>query len=171
MARKGTQEVKVTSKGGQSQAIVPARVFRPFEEFDRLFDRFFGREPMPLFTWRRPPWDEFAEAPEGRLPGVDVIDRGEKIVVRAEVPGVDKETLDVSVSDNVLTIKGSVSRDEKEETADYYRREIARGAFSRRVTLPASVDASKADAALKDGVLEVTLPKAEGSTRHSIKVQ
>jgi HSP20 family protein len=71
----------------------------------------------------------------------------------------------------MLTIKGTVSRDEKEEDGDYYRREIMHGSYSRQVSLPASVDGSKIDAKLRDGVLEVTIPKKQGSVRRTIEVQ
>lgn len=170
MTHKGKQEVTVATKARRSLPAVPAKVSHPLEEFDRLFERIMGRDWMRPFSWGRFPWDEFMGPLDVRVPGVDVIDRDDHISVRAEVPGVDKKDLEVSIADNMLTIKGSVGREEKEETGDYYRREISRGAFSRRIALPANVDASKINAKLQDGILEITLPKAEGATRRSIKV-
>ena len=68
------------------------------------------------------------------------------------------------------SIKGETKHEEKEEKGDYYRSETSRGAFSRMVSLPADVDESKAKASLKDGVLELTLPKVEKAKRRTIKV-
>ena len=105
-----------------------------------------------------------------RMPNVDVIDRDTEIVVRAEVPGIDKKDLDISLSDNLLTIKGQIRTEKKEEKGDYHRHEISSSSFARSVTLPAAVDTSKANAALKDGVLEINLPKLESSKRRNISI-
>jgi HSP20 family protein len=77
----------------------------------------------------------------------------------------------VSINDNTLTIKGDTRREEKEEKDDYFRHEISRTSFSRSVTLPVAVDASKVSAALTDGVLEVTVAKAETAKRRTVKVE
>ena len=92
-------------------------------------------------------------------PRVDVIDREDELVVRAETPGIDKDDLEVSVSEGSVTIKGATRREEKEEKGEYHRCEIMRGTFSRSVALPAEVDADAAQATFKDGVLELTPPK------------
>jgi HSP20 family protein len=86
------------------------------------------------------------------------------------VPGVEKKDLDISVGEDSVTIKGSTSKEEKEEKGDYYRREISRGSFIRTVALPATVDGTKAKASFKDGMLELTLPKTEKAKRHSVKL-
>lgn len=91
--------------------------------------------------------------------------------MRAEVPGVKKEDLDVSTTDNTVTIKGSTRHEEKEEKGDYYRSEITRGSFSRTVALPSEVDSAKAKARYKDGILELTLPKVNKSKRRTVKVE
>ena len=75
------------------------------------------------------------------------------------------------MSDNTVTIKGSVKHEEKEEKGDYYRREISEGSYARTVMLPAEVDGSKAKAKFNDGLLELTLPKLEKSKRRSIAVE
>jgi HSP20 family protein len=105
-----------------------------------------------------------------RVPSLDVVDRDNEVLVRAEIPGIEKKDIDVSLNDNVLTIKGQSSKEEKEEKGDYYRREISSSSFARSVTVPANLDISKTVANLKDGVLEVRLPKVEASKRHSISV-
>ncbi|MGA7801885.1 MAG: Hsp20/alpha crystallin family protein [Gammaproteobacteria bacterium] len=108
---------------------------------------------------------------QNRLPRVDVIDRDAEIVVRAEIPGVRKEELEVSMNHGTVTIKGSTKHESKKEEGDYYRCEISRGSFARTVTLPAEVDGDRAKASFKDGVLELVIPKQERSKRHSIKVE
>jgi HSP20 family protein len=156
---------EVTVKKGEFQK-APSRVLSPFEGFDRMFDEFLGRGWMRPF---RRDWLAFPEI-EMTVPKVDVIDRDEEVVVRAEVPSVKKEDIEVSISGNMVTIKGETKTEEKEEKGDYYRAEISRGSFSRMVSLPADVDESKAKASLKDGVLELTLPKLEKAKRRTIKV-
>jgi len=164
MAESRKQQV-VTAKEGEVQRM-PARGLSPFDEMDRMFDDFFGRGWLRPFRWERPSlFGEMALAPK-----VDVIDRDEDVVVRAELPGVKKEDVEVSISGNMLTIKGETKREEKEEKGDYYRAEMSRGAFSRTFSLPAEVDQAKAAAAMKDGVLELTLPKIEKSKRRTIKI-
>ena len=147
----------------------PARALSPFEEMEQMFDQYLRG------GWLRPwrvDWPTFREPalPEIRFPKIDVVDREDEVVVKAEVPGVEKKDLDISVSDDSVTIKGTTSHEEKEESGDYYRSEISRGSFSRTVALQASVDGSKARADFKDGMLELTLPKIAKSKRHSIKV-
>jgi HSP20 family protein len=103
------------------------------------------------------------------MPKVDVIERNGVIVVKAEVPGVDKDALEVQVSDTSVTISGSNDEARTEKHGDYYRSEISHGSFSRTFGLPREVDSAKARAAFKDGVLELTLP--ERPRGHSVKVQ
>ena len=145
---------------------MPARAVSPFEQMDRMFDEFFGRGWLRPFRFERPVLSEF----DWNLPKVDVMDRKDDVVVRAEVPGVNKEDIEVSISGNTLTIKGESKHEEKEEKGDYWRCEISRGAFSRMILLPAEVDDAKAKASMKDGVLELTLPKLEKSRRHAIAI-
>jgi HSP20 family protein len=103
-------------------------------------------------------------------PSVDVIDRDDEVVVRAEVPGFRKDDIEVSVSGNMLTIRGETRREVTTEKGDFYRSEISRGAFVRSVSLPAEVDESKAQATMKDGLLELVLPKLEKSKRRTITI-
>ena len=127
--------------------------------------------------WLRPfhtQWPSFsrqAQPFEGKSPSVDVIDRDDVIIVKAELPGVDKKDINVSVTSNTVTIKGSTRHEEKEEKGDFYRCEISRGSYSRTLSLPAEVDEEKTKAKVKDGILELTLPKLTKSKRHSVKVE
>jgi HSP20 family protein len=100
-----------------------------------------------------------------------VIDRDEEIMLRAELPGVEKKDLDVSITDNTVTIKAISSTEEKEEKGDYYRCEISRGSFARTIALPSNVESDKAVASFKEGILELTLPKVEKSQRRRINVE
>lgn len=158
------------TKKQELQKAAPSRALGPFEEMDRMFDQFLRR------GWMRPwrfEWPSFPEIslPEMKVPKVDVVDRENEIVVKAEVPGVDKKDIDITVGEDTVTIKGETRHEEKEEKGDYYRCEISRGAFSRTVALPAAVDGARAKASFKDGMLELTLPKVEKAKRHSIKVE
>ncbi len=156
------KEKEVTvSKGALERMPRPA----PFGDIDRLFDDFFGRRWLRPSAWERP---FFAEMPA--MPSVDVIDRDDEVVVRTEVPGYKKEDIEVSVSNSSLTIKGERKAETKEEKGDYYRCEISQGSFSRTVALPAEVDDKKAKATMKEGMLELTLPKIEKSKRHTITI-
>lgn len=169
MAKTTKKEVAKAPKSGEVQQ--PRRMMSPFDEIEHYFDRLLPRGWMDPFHWERPRWPELGAAFEGRMPRVDVIDRDDEIVVHAELPGVDKDDLDVSMTDNTVTIKGSARREEKEEKGDYYRCEISRGTFARTVTLPGDVDAEKAEANFKDGVLELTLPKVAKSKRRTVAIK
>lgn len=152
------------------QPALPARLPSRWEDLDHFFEQFLRR------NWLRPwrlDWPSFPEIglPEIKTPKVDVIDRDGEVLVKAEVPGVDKKDLDISVSDDSVTIKGEIRKEEKEEKGDYYRREISRGSFSRTVALPASVDGAKATATFQNGVLELTLPKVKAVQRHKIAIE
>ena len=160
----------IVSKGKEAAKATPGRAITPFEEMERMMDRFFeGAFPRgwlrPL-RWERPLVSELAEV---RMPNVDLIERDEEIVLRAEVPGVEKKDIDVSVTGNAVTIKGETKREEKEEKGEYYRCEISRAAFSRTLALPANVDPDRANASFKDGILEITLPKVEKAKRRTLK--
>lgn len=152
----------------EMQKSPPARMLSPFEDMDRLFDQYFHRGMRPWrFDW--PSLGDLA-LPDMKIPKVDVVDRENEVLVKAEVPGVEKKDLDISLSDSTITIKGSTRHEEKEENGDYCRREISTGSFSRTVTLPAEVDGTRAKANFKDGMLELTIPKVEKAKRHSVKL-
>ncbi|HEY9051625.1 MAG TPA: Hsp20/alpha crystallin family protein [Gammaproteobacteria bacterium] len=169
---KANKKADVTPiKSGKVQKSASSRMLSPFEEFDRMFDNFFSRGWMRPSLLGRHDMPDLARPFEGRLPNVDVIDRDDEVLVRAELPGVDKDNVEVTLSDNAVTIKGSTHKEEKDEKGDYYRCEISSGSFSRTVGLPARVDTDKSKAVFKDGVLELKLAKKEKETRRSIKVE
>ena len=171
MAAPTRQEVNVDTKRQMTDKPASNLWMRPYEEFERFFDRMLGRNWPKPFKWEAPVWGDLMGSAEARMPSVDVLDHDDHLLVRAEIPGINKEDLKVLISDNVLTIKGDTKREDKKESGDYFRHEISRTSFSRSVTLPVAVDASKVSAALTDGMLEVTIGKAEASKRRSVKVQ
>jgi HSP20 family protein len=171
--KKSSTEMKKAEQVPVREA-VPMRAMSPFDEMEdymaRLFEGFFPRGWMRPVRWEHPMMRDFPRF-EMKTPSVDIIDRDNDILVKAEIPGVKKEDLDVSVDENSLTISGKTSHEEKVEKGNYYRSEIRRGSFVRTVALPRSVDGTKAAATFKDGILELTIPKLEKSKRISVKVQ
>jgi HSP20 family protein len=116
--------------------------------------------------------DSFTEtAPNERemTLAVDVVTDDDSYTIKAFVPGLDAEGLDIEVLNNTVTIRGAF-KDGKAENAKYLISELRDGAFSRIVTLPTTVDASKAEANIKNGVLELKVPKAEAHRPKTIKV-
>ena len=121
------------------------------QEMDHFMDKFFGRHPVR------------AALSEVRIPSPDLemFDKNDEIVVKAEVPGLDKPDIQVSVDGNLLTIKGEKKKEKETKEDDYFFSERAYGAFSRSLRLPVEVKADNVTASLNNGVLEVHLPKAE----------
>jgi HSP20 family protein len=158
------------AKTTEIQEATPVRMASHFDEMDRLFDRLLARR-----GWMRPwrtDWPSLGEIgwAEPRVPKVDIVDREDDIMMRAEVPGIGKNELEISVGEDSVTLRGETRREEKEEAGDLYRCEISHGAFSRTVGLPAAVDGSKAKAVFRDGVLTLTLPKVERARRHTVHI-
>jgi HSP20 family protein len=139
--------------------------WEPFEgltalrrEMNRVFERFF--EEGPLGVWER-----------ALEPAVEVADTPEAVIVKAQVPGVPKDNIQVTMTDNAMTLKGEMKEEEKKEGKNYYRREWRYGAFERTIPLPVAVQAEKITADLKDGVLTVTLPKHEAAKATQIPIK
>lgn len=159
-----------TKPSQEIRKAAPAHSLISFDEMDRLFDSFLRRSWLrPLhFDW---PTSDIALPFNGHLPKVDVIDRENDILIRAETPGVEKKDLDITVGEDNVTIKGTTRREAENEKGDYYRHELSEGSFSRTIGLPASVDSPKAKANFKDGILELVLPKIEKAKRHNVKIE
>lgn len=149
---------------------VPRRELDVFDEMDRMFDALTQRGWLRPFREMWPEWPRLEQTLGVTTPRVDVIDRDEEILVRAEVPGVDKKDLDVELTGHLLTIRGERRQEEKEEEGDYFRAEIARGTFARTIRLPEEVALEKAKADFKEGMLEIHLPKTHRTERHRIEV-
>jgi len=142
------------------------------EEVECLFDRLMPRGWLAPTAWDGPLWGAVDGVPPGvRVPQVDMIDRDQDVLIRVELPGVEKRDLEISVSDSTLVIKGRVSREVKAQKKDYFRSEIAHGHFSRSLFIPAGVDTAKISANLKDGILEVLLPKDESVQHRRVEMK
>ncbi|MCK5481531.1 MAG: Hsp20/alpha crystallin family protein [Gammaproteobacteria bacterium] len=143
----------------------------PWEEMEQWFNEFGRRGWLHPFTRDWPTQELESMAPfEGRTPRVDMIDRDNEIVIKAELPGVKRDDVEVTLSENTVTIRAHTLREEKEEKEEYYRREMSRGDFQRTLTLPSGVDDAKAKASFADGVLELTIPKMEKTSKRKVKV-
>jgi HSP20 family protein len=167
MAEKESKQIEKTVGGG----MVPFEdMDRWFSEVSRRFDDLFSQRWLSPFERFFPSFPGVKVPFEGRMPKVDVIDRETEIVIRGELPGVAKDDLEVSMTDDAVTILASTRHEEKEEKGEYRRRELSRGEFQRVVALPAAVKGEEAKASFKDGILELVLPKVARSDR-TIKVE
>ncbi|MHC4488104.1 MAG: Hsp20/alpha crystallin family protein [Planctomycetota bacterium] len=127
-------------------------------DIDDLFDSFFRGLDRPFAGYKA--W-----------PAIDVAEEEDAIVVRAEIPGCKAEDIDISVYGNTLTISGEKKLSEEKKEKGYYHVESTYGSFRRELTLPTDVDQDKIDATCKNGVLSITLPKAEKAKAVKIKVK
>ena len=105
------------------------------------------------------------------MPRVDVLDKDSELTVRTEVPGVDPESIDVTVEGGTLSIKGSRSFANEETKENYHRKEIFEGSFERTILLPEGVEPEAVSAASKDGILEITIPKRPEVLPHKVTVE
>jgi len=144
--------------------VEPAKALSPFQEMmERRFEDFF-RRPFSLMPswWPRLMMPEVEEI----VPSMDIFTEGDDVVVKAELPGMKKEDIDVSLTKDTITISG----EEKIEKKDYYSFERSYGSFKRSFSLPAEVQTEKASAKFKDGVLEIRIPKTEEAKKKEKKV-
>jgi len=137
-------------------SLVPWNPFRDIDNIGREINSFFDY-PAKLFA--------------GHSPRVDVYQTEDEVVVKAEIPGVSREDLSLYVDDRSVRISGETRREEKYSENDTYRSERYYGSFSRTVPLPAEVKPDEARAEYKDGILTVTVPKAEQSKGRKIDIQ
>jgi HSP20 family protein len=164
------QSVPVRGNDQPAAKSAPASPVATLRDVERLFENFIER------SWRNPfggDWPKWPDAAKliPQTPAVDIVDREKEVVVRAQLPGFKKSDLDVSVAERTLTLKGQRREEQKEEKDNYFHQEIRTGSFSRSVLLPADVDAGKAQATFKDGVLELTLPKRKIAKQQQVPVR
>jgi HSP20 family protein len=150
--------------------IMALKRWEPARGMEKFFEDVFEESFPSRFIKRFPRFKWMTEV-ETVWPAVDMYDKADEIVVKAEVPGIDKKNIKISVSGNTLTIKGEMKKEEEVKEEDYYFSERSYGSFSRSLTLPAKVVESKISAEFKDGILEVCLPKAAESKPKEIKVE
>lgn len=146
----------------------PARALSPFEEMERRVEDLFRRP----FSLMEPSWWPRLRMPEMEevSPKVDIFEEGDNFVVKAEIPGLKKEEIEVNLTGDMITISGEKKKEEKVERKDYYRVERSYGSFTRSFRLPKEVQTDKAKATFKDGVLEVKVPKTEEAKKKEKKV-
>jgi HSP20 family protein len=120
------------------------------DEMNKLFDDFLDR-PLMRTEWSEGVWN----------PSVDISETKDNVIIKAEIPGLSKEDVKISMQDNMLTLTGEKKQEKEEKEANYHRVERSYGAFSRSFALPTSVKSDKIKATYKDGVLFITLPKTE----------
>ncbi|MGC9520703.1 MAG: Hsp20/alpha crystallin family protein [Anaerolineae bacterium] len=149
------------SQAQEQREQYPMETFQ--RDMNRLFDEFFG-SGFGLSPWSEERWGMLS-------PRVDVSETGTEVKVAAELPGLDKEDIELSLDNNVLTLSGEKRHEKEEERRNYYRSERAYGAFYRRIPLPAEVDAESAEAVYKNGVLTVTLQKTAEAKAKRITVK
>lgn len=130
------------------------------EDMDRLFREFFGRPEGEEGTWLPGTW----------TPPVDIHETEDALVLKAELPGVSKDDINVELKDSRLTLRGQRQRETEVKEEQYHRRERAYGSFQRTFMLPTSVDPEKVTASYKDGILELRLPKSEAAKPKRIAI-
>ena len=131
----------------------PMRPFRDLEEMERRFDEMLSWQSLPA-AWRRVP----SEAEW--MPAIEMFEREDRFIVKAELPGMKKEEIDISVVGDTLTVKGERKAETEVKEESYYCCERSYGSFIRSITLPSAVDTKAIEASLDNGILEVHLPKA-----------
>jgi len=129
-------------------------------QMDELFDGFLHGLDRPLSFFTERAW-----------PAIDVAEKDDAIVVRAEVPGCTPDDIEISVYGNTLTLSGEKKESHEDKRDGYYHLESTYGSFRRDIPMPTEVDPDKIEAVVKDGVLSVTLPKAEKSKAVKVKVK
>ncbi|NUN71176.1 MAG: Hsp20/alpha crystallin family protein [Bacteroidetes bacterium] len=130
-------------------------------DMNRIVDEFFRGDLLADGGFSRRDW----------YPAVDITENAERYVLNAELPGMAKEDVQVTLENNVLTIRGEKKGTTEEKQGDVHRIERRFGSFERSFTLPSTVDVNKIDAQYKDGVLSLTLPKAEEAKPRAIDVK
>lgn len=137
------------------------------QEMDRWFGDVMGRSwgKLALPDW----WRRRELVP--RQPAIEITDEKDAVIVKAEIPGLKKENLQVSLSNSLLTIGGERKQEQEKKGKNFFYSERSYGSFSRSIQLPADVLAEQASATFKDGILEVRLPKTEEAKRKAVKIK
>ncbi|NIP31009.1 MAG: Hsp20 family protein [Candidatus Dadabacteria bacterium] len=136
---------------------------------EKWFDEFFEEPRFPA-GWMRFPALRRLKTLEEFSPVVDMYDNNDEIVVKAEIPGMKKEDIKVTTTEDSITIKGEMKKEEEVKEDDYYYSERSFGSFSRTLRLPSKVKTTKVDAKFDNGLLEIHMPKAEESKPKEVKI-
>jgi len=136
------------------------QVYRLQDRMNRIFEDALGRsvDDTDLFvgTW---------------TPAVDILETENELVLRAELPGMNSEDVDIRIENNTLTLRGERKFESKVDKVNFHRRERVYGEFSRSFTLPSTVEQEKVSAEFKDGILQLTLPKKEETKPKQITIK
>jgi HSP20 family protein len=160
---------------GKIEPTSALEMWRPFESLRQEIDRLFDDFGWGLPRFRR---SIFAAEPQFRReltwpakPAVDVVESEKSYEIKAELPGMDEKNIEVKISEDTLTIKGEKQEEKEEKKKDYYLHERHFGSFERSFDVPEGVDADKIEAAFKNGVLTVTLPKKPEAQKSAKKIE
>jgi HSP20 family protein len=166
-----TSKVPVKTEKSAAPTSAPWHPFEAFrQEVDRLCED-FGRSFRPFGFGRRSELSPFWSFSADLSPAVDVVDKGTSWQITAELPGLDEKNVEVTVADNILTIKGEKKEEKEEKRKGYYRSERSFGTFQRSFELPESVDQNKITAGFQKGLLTLTLPKKPEAHRLEKKIE
>jgi HSP20 family protein len=139
----------------------PVRELDSFQsDMNRLFDSFFGRREAGGSNGYGRRW----------IPAMDLVETDEAMVLRADLPGLKRDDIEIEVKDNVLTVSGERKAEHEDKGEGYYRVERAFGRFARSLDLPQGIDASGVKAEFNDGVLEVRIPKPEERKPQKVEI-
>jgi HSP20 family protein len=163
---KQARETSTEQRGGLIPWRPGTEMARWERDMERMLGNFFSGRGHSLFDDRS--WGSRLGMQE---PSVDLYEDQDRVVVKAELPGLSKDDIQVSIADNVLTIKGEKKKEEEDSNKDYYRSERVYGAFLRTLPLPAEVNPEKVQATFKNGVLNIRLPKSEEAKKKAINVK
>lgn len=141
----------------------PVSRFAVTWDIDRWFEDFF-RRPFPAVTPR------FAFEEAEFTPAIDIYEEENDVVVKAELPGMKKEDIDIRLDGDTITIAGDKKAERKSERKGFYRYESSYGSFCRTMALPTDVQYDKVKAEFKDGILEIRMPKTEEARERGIKI-
>ncbi len=165
----------MTKAAAEEKAVAtkkPGEITSRVEDIEHWMERFMDdmwRRPFPSL-FGRDRWLPIRPS-SIRMPSLDVYEEKDSVVVKAELPGMKKEDVEVNLVGANLTIKGEKKEDQEVKEDDYYRRERSYGSFLRTVALPCEVKSDEIKASFKDGVLEIRMPKTEEAKKKSIAVK
>ena len=163
----------LTPKEGKEVSV--GQAMRPFtHSMEDFFENFLPRRwmegfPEP-FGMKRHMWPEAESDFDQTGLNIDLVDRDHDLLIRAELPGIDKDDIEITVAGEYLTIEAKRESSEEEKKKTFYRSELSYGRMVRTIYLPAEINAEKVKAELKNGILEIKLPKIREIKRHTVKV-